>query len=569
MREKQIPLGTSDFKTIRENNRYFVDKSLFIKDVVNGSEVLLFTRPRRFGKTLNISMLNYFYDNKENYAHLFDKLKITAEPEIMNKQGKHPVIFLSLKDIENDSIEDCLNDIFYIISTLIDEFDYLMASEKVSIRDKKCLQRIITDTANYKDFSRSLKVLCKAIFQHHGAKPVILIDEYDTPIHDAYFHNYYDGIVKFMRVFLSSALKDNKYLEKAVLTGIFRVSKESMFSGLNNIQVCTMTDPKSADKFGFTEDEVVELLDYYGECKVEQDNQINLSEIKHWYDGYNFEGVEIFNPWSILYSITTRKIDTHWLNTSGNDIVKELCQRADDSVKLELEYLTQGEPLSKQLNDNIVFTDLESDKNAIWSFLLHSGYLRYDNLDSRFNATGKVADLSIPNHEILRLFLSGVIPKWFSIPNDTLKMLSRIMDNLINGDIQLFRNEFIQYCENAISYFDISKKNPEKIYHVFVLGMLYCVSDRYHVRSNRESGTGRCDVMMIPSKNPQTSRGIVFEFKQVNKDKGETTESAIETARSQIATRKYSQELKARNCKQIVYIIVAFKGKEVYIDLFT
>jgi len=569
MKEKLIPLGTSDFKAIRENNRYFVDKSLFIKDVVKGSEVLLFTRPRRFGKTLNLSMLKYFYDNREDNAHLFNELKITSEPDIMKHQGMHPAISMSLKNFENNSAEECLKKLFYIISDTMGDFEYLLNSDKVSVRDKECLRRMIFDTADYNDFTNSLKVLCKALFQHHNQKAVILIDEYDTPIHDAYFHNYFDGIIKFMKDFLGSALKDNNYLEKAVLTGILRVSKESMFSGLNNIEVCTMTEPTAVDKFGFTEDEVAEMLDYYSDCDNIPGRQLTLAEIKQWYDGYNFKGVEIYNPWSILYSIKDKRLDSYWLNTSGNDLVKELCQRADNSTKQEFEVLGQGGSIRKQINDNIVFADLESDKNAIWSFLLHSGYLRYDNLESENPSFGKIADISIPNREILGLFLRDVIPKWFNIHNDTMMVLSRLMNNLTNGDVELFKSEFINYCENAISYYDIDKTNPEKIYHVFILGMLYCVSDRYHVRSNRESGTGRCDVMLIPTQNPQTYRGIVFEFKRVDKDKGETVESAIESARTQISTRKYSQELKAINCKQIVYVIVAFMGKEVFIEIFT
>jgi len=569
MQEKLIPLGTSDFKEIIEDKRYFVDKSLFLKDVVTGSKVFLFTRPRRFGKTLNLSMLSYFYDSREDNTHLFDKLKISTELDIMKKHGKHPVIFLSLKNFENDTAEECLKKLFNIISDTVGDFEYLLNSDKVSVRDKECLRRMIFDTAAYNDFVKSFKVLCKAIFQHHSQKAVILIDEYDTPIHDAYFHNYFDGIIKFMKDFLGSALKDNNYLEKAVLTGILRVSKESMFSGLNNIEVCTMTEPTAVDKFGFTEDEVAEMLNYYSDCDSKQDSQLTLTEIKQWYDGYNFEGVEIYNPWSILHSIKSRRLDSYWLNTSGNDLVKELCQRADSSTKQEFEILGQGDSIRKQINDNIVFADLESDKNAIWSFLLHSGYLRYDNLEIGNPSFGKIADISIPNREILGLFLRDIIPKWFNIQNDTMMMLSRLMDNLTNGDVELFKNEFINYCENSISYYDIDKRNPEKIYHVFILGMLYCVSDRYHVRSNRESGTGRCDVMLIPTQNPQTHRGIVFEFKRVDKDKGETVESAIATARTQISTRKYSQELKAIHCKQIVYVIVAFMGKEVFIEIFT
>jgi len=559
MQKKKIPIGESDFKTIITEHGYFVDKSLYIKDVVEGSKVLLFARPRRFGKTLNLSMLSYFYDNQEDNAHLFTNLKIAEETEIMKKQGKHPVIYMTFKDAKEDTFDKCLASIYFEINELIKNYYNILDVNLLSESDKTLLQKFTSETANETDYKMSLRMLTKLLYNYYQVKPVILIDEYDTPIHEGYFNGYYKEIIGFMRVFLGSALKDDKYIEKAVLTGILRVSRESMFSGLNNLKVCSISVPYAGDKFGFTEDEVKELLAYY-------DDIFSLTEVKRWYDGYNFGEVEIYNPWAILNCINDKDLSCHWVNTAANDLLQELCFKADASVKHDLEVLTQGGYVQKRIDDNIVFDEIDKNPDALWSFLLHCGYLRYDNIRKGSNAMVKIADLSIPNYEVAGVFIEKIVSKWFTPPEKTPELMAFI-NNLIIGDVEVFRQEFIQFCHGSLSYFDVGGDEPESAYHMLVLGMISCLQERYHIVSNREAGLGRSDVMIIPLENPQTSRGVIIEFKKVDKTKNETLEKALEKAKRQIEDKKYIWELQAHRCKEIVSIAVAFEGKDVRVEV--
>jgi len=559
MIKKKIPIGVSDFKTIISDNRYFVDKSLFIKDVIHGPDILLFPRPRRFGKTLNLSMLKYFYSNKEDNSKLFRKLKINKEKRIMQKQGKHPVIYLTFKDVKNRTWDECLKAVQDILFEIINDFNHLLNDYLITCPDQAIFQRIISNTATFTDYANSLKVLSKALYNHYQVKSVILIDEYDTPIQASFFHHYYDEIIDFMRIFLSSALKDNEYLEKAVLTGILRIAKESLFSGLNNIDVCSISKDIVADKFGFIESEVAELLHYY-------DDVFSLDEIKRWYDGYNFAGTEIYNPWSILSSIKDKKLAVHWVNTSGNDLVRTLCSQADEDVKKDVDIIAQGGKIQKEISDNIVFSDLETNKNALWSFLVHCGYLRYDEISGHDKVMTLKADLSAPNRELLGLFQEDIVTNWFIQPLK-LKVLTKLTTNLISGDVNVFKDEFLQYCGDTLSYYDVPENEPEKVYHALMIGILMCVSDKYHIRSNRETGLGRCDVMLIPREASGIQRGILFEFKRVNKEKQETFDGVIEEAKDQIHEKEYNQELQTHNLKEIINIIVAFCGKEMQVEI--
>jgi len=556
MSKKNIALGVSDFKKLITQNGYFVDKSLFIKDIMNGASVYLFSRPRRFGKTLNLSMLKYFYDVTEDNATLFNSLKISEETDIMQKQGKHPVIFLTFKDVKKRNWKDGYEHIVAIITELFSEFRYLLMSDDIDEINKAFIQRILTNTASSLDYELSLKKLSQALFQHHKVNPVILIDEYDTPIQSGYLHNYYDAVIDFMRGFLSGALKDNNYLEKAVITGILRVAKESIFSGLNNISVCSISEYRAADKFGFTEEEVADLLKYY-------DDIFTLTEIRDWYDGYNFGEVEIYNPWSILSCIDKRRLTSHWVNTASSDLIKDLCLKADEGVRQDIDILTQGGTLKKEINDSIVFSDISSNPNALWSFLLHSGYLRYDNLDP----SSQIADLRIPNKEITSVYKKEIVCNWL-VKTYKMQEITRLTTNLISGDIEVFKSELTQYCLEALSYFDIRGEEPENSYHMFMMGMLSSIRDRYIVKSNRESGYGRYDIILLPQDIAQTPRGIIFELKRVDKTKGETFEWAIEEGKEQIIDNKYDVELRMHGVKEIVNIVLAFAGKEMRVEVF-
>jgi len=559
MQKKKIPLGLSNFKKLIIKNAYFVDKSLFIKDVEENLCVSLFTRPRRFGKTLNLSMLKYFYDLSDDNSSLFEGLQISQEAEIMEKQGKHPVIYLTLKDVKRNTWEGCYTSIKRIMSTLFCEFEYLLDSDCTNRLTKASIQRIITETADYEDYTYSLKMLSEALSRYHKADTIILIDEYDTPIHEAFYKGYYEEIIQFMRIFMGATFKDNDYLEKAVITGILRVSKESMFSGLNNLDVCTISDLSANDKFGFTEPEVVDMLEYY-------DNIFYLDDIKHWYNGYNFKGAEIYNPWSILSSVKKKDLSTHWINTSGNDLVKDLCLKADKTVKKDLDILTQGGSLFKKIESNIVFNDLGKDNNVLWSFLLHTGYLRYDNLVKDKDGWSTWADLSIPNLEVLSLFVDDIIKYWFKPPYNEPE-ITRLTNILLAGDVSIFGSDFQQYCLDAVSYYDISGDEPEQCYHNIVIGILYCLRRICHIKSNRESGLGRYDIMLYPKDQSQFHRGVIFEFKKVNTEKGGTFEKALTEAKDQIKDNKYNQELLAMGFEEIINVAMAFVGKDVRVGV--
>jgi len=559
MLKKRTPLGTSDFRKLIQKNCYFVDKSLFIQEVEEGSEVLLFTRPRRFGKTLNLSMLRYFYDNKEDNSALFNGLKITEEPEIMEKQGKHPVIYLTFKDVKENTWAKCYKSISETLCNLMHSFKKIIYSDNMAEIDCECLKKIISRTADETDYAMSLKLLSQALHHYYHENVVILIDEYDTPIHEAYYKGFYNEMIDFMRVFLGSTLKDNDCLEKAVITGILRVSKESLFSGLNNLEVCTISDNIANDKFGFTQAEVEEIIKYY-------DDIFSLEDIKYWYDGYNFENAEMYNPWSILSSMYKKKLDRHWVNTAGNGLLRELCLKAGETVKQDIDILTQGGSFQKVIDDNIVFGDLGKDDNIIWSFLLHTGYLRYDNLFLEEDGGPTKADLRIPNNEVLTLYKQDIVKNWFTPPYNP-KEITKITNNLLTGDISVFGQEFQEYCLDAVSYYDVAGDAPEQHYHNIVLGILFCLKGICHIKSNRESGLGRYDIMLYPKDRSHLHRGVVFEFKKVNTEKKQTFEWAIADAMSQIEDNKYNQELQSLGFKDIVNIIMVFAGKDVRVEV--
>ncbi|MCL2064420.1 MAG: ATP-binding protein [Candidatus Cloacimonetes bacterium] len=578
MTKKELPIGVSDFKKIIIDDLYFVDKSMFIKDVVGtGTMVLLYPRPRRFGKTLNLSMLKYFYDCNEDNSQLFDDLEISKEEKIMKKQGKYPVIFITLKDIKAETLELCFEKIYSEISSLYSSHRKLLNESFMSKWDIEYFESILSKKGNYADFTASLKNLSQYLYEHYKINPVILIDEYDTPIHSGYYNGYYKEIVSFMQGFLGGALKDNVYLEKGVLTGILRVAKESIFSDLNNIRVLTILNQESANRFGFTEDEVGILLKESGSI-------LNLSEIKNMYNGYNFGGIDIYNPWSILNSLQEKNFGHYWANSSGNNLIKTMCQEADESVKEDLEILLQGGKIKKYIKDSIIFQELQSDQNAIWNFFLMCGYLRYDDYILNVERGDTNADISIPNKEIFTLFNTTIVPNWFRKTEKTDELIN-LATLLVDGDFEEFKKEFIQYCQESFSYFDVSGQEPEKFYHAFVLGMITCLRDRYLIKSNRETGYGRSDLMLIPYNLPPHSqardfpphlwggqgganKGIIFEFKKLNEARGETFEKAFRNGKRQLLEKQYDIEMKGYGIEKITYIIAVFKGKEVMLESF-
>lgn len=551
--EKIFPIGVSDFQEIITGNYYYTDKSLFIKDVIeDGAKVILLPRPRRFGKTLNISMLKYFYGSKDSVS-LFQKLKIKEYKHIMDKQGKYPVIYLTFKDEKHSTWENCKKGFTMLFSNLYLQYDYLLNSDALSDVEKKNFNSILHEEAELVEVAKSLLNLSSYLYKYHNQKVVILIDEYDVPIQEGYTKGYYNQIIEFMRNLLSGGLKDNIYLEKAVLTGILRVAEESIFSGLNNLRVCTLLNSRYSNYFGFLEEEVDDMLNYYG-IKSQK------SEIKKWYNGYVFGNNVIYNPWSVLnYAKEFNEgFRAYWVNSSGNDLIKSILAKANDTTKKEFEDLIQGKSIHKQIHEDIVMNEVDKDSENIWSFLLFSGYLKAVNQKLKEGIV--YCDLQIPNFEVLTLY-KKIIVSWFKDNIGNEKFLF-MLKSLISGDMETFELLLEECITKSVNYFDIGNES-EKFYHAFVLGMLISLNEDYEISSNRESGYGRYDIMLKPKKN--TLPGIIIEFKKVNTVRNETLEIAVKKALEQIEQKKYKQQLLELNIKDIMEVGIAFEGREVLV----
>ncbi|MCL6586111.1 MAG: ATP-binding protein [Anoxybacillus sp.] len=548
---KKIPIGVSDFKKLIEENFFFVDKSLLIKEIIeDGAEVILFTRPRRFGKTLNMSMLKYFFAKTEqNNDRLFHQLQICQEPHIMKKQGTYPVIFITLKDEKHRQFAHFKKSFALLMSEIYKQHLYLLESTQLLPSEKTYIQQIINKETDEIELQKSLFLLSSYLYKYHQQKVIILIDEYDVPIQEAYIYGYYDEMIYFMRNFFSAGLKDNVYLEKAVLTGVLRIAKESVFSGLNNLETYSILKSKYSQYFGFVETEVEQLLAYYG---LEQ----KMDDIRTWYNGYTFGTHVIYNPWSILHFVKDPRAGfrTYWVNTAENGLLRTLFAKANTTIKKELEQLIKGETIIQPIDEMIVMPEVEQTETNIWNFLLFTGYLRA----ARQEIDGSLrVHLQIPNIEVLTLF-KQIILSWFQVR--TADTFSLLLKSLTTGDIESFEDALSDLIEQTISYFDVGEES-EKFYHALVLGMLVSLEKEYTIKSNRESGYGRYDIMLIP-KQP-TKYGIVIEFKSVNKRKKETLEKAALAAVQQIRAKQYKKELTSLGIANILEIGIAFDGKKV------
>jgi predicted AAA-ATPase/PD-(D/E)XK nuclease superfamily protein len=549
---KRVPIGISSFKTIIEDGYYYIDKTLFIKELLDKkSGVTLLPRPRRFGKTLNLSMLNYFFSNTEQAGHLFANTAIAQYPEGMAHQGQYPVIFITFKDVKVSSWQKAYGELILLIKKEFERHYGVLASNMtpIEIADYTAIMQRKADEAL---FTHSLETLSYLLYRHYQKKVIILLDEYDAPIHAAFMHGYYKEMVEFIRNLFSSALKDNDALEFGVMTGILRTAKEGIFSGLNNLNVCTLLERDFSDKFGFTQSEVDSLLTAYALTK-------KSNEIKRWYNGYQFAGTTIYNPWSILMCVEKKgDLALYWSNTSDNAFILRLLAKSDEFLKTEVELLLQGTTISQEIDEAFVFPGMEHSKLAIWSLLVFSGYL---TLHKQQLIEGHwICELAIPNKEILILYkdlLRRGFEKGFSSAG-----VQKLQEALAQGDGELFEQILQEYVLNSMSMFDLPNDEPEKSYHLFVLGLLVTLQDSYDVVSNRESGYGRYDIMLIPKD--VTKRGIVIEFKRT--EKKETLEIAASKALEQIKAKRYDQELKKRGIKAISYFGIAFKGKEVLLQ---
>ena len=553
---KKIALGESDFRSIIENNEYFVDKSLLIKEIFeDSSRIILIPRPRRFGKTLNLSMIRYFVERcDEDRRYLFNNLLIEKEKDIMKRQGIYPTIYLTFKDEKHDKFEDFQMKLAFFVSEIYKKHYYLYESLTFQV-DKDYFDKIINKVSTKAELEMSLKNLSKYLYDYYGEKVIILIDEYDTPIQHSYFSGIYDDTIAFMRNFLSNTLKDNIYLEKALLTGILRVARESIFSGLNNLDVYSILKEGYSDKFGFTEVEIEKMLNDFNIVK-EKD------EFKRWYNGYLFGNTVIYNPWSTLSYLKDKNeyFMPYWVNTSENKIIKTILAKGSDGLKKSFEELLKGNTIETTIDENIIMADIEANENNVWSFLLLSGYLKVvDKIRKEDEIYYKVA---IPNVEVKHMY-NKIIKDWAS-ESYVSSEYNEMLKALINFDYEVFEEIFIDYVEKSLSYFDVSGEEPESVYHGFVLGMLVALNNTHYVLSNRESGYGRYDVMVIPKDI--TKPGIIIEFKRARKNNKKTIEQLIEEAKTQIEDKKYETELLSRGITDIKKLVIVFKGKEVSVN---
>lgn len=551
---RQLLIGTSDFQRFIEEDGYFVDKSLFIKEVIENPILVHFiTRPRRFGKTLNMTMLKAFFEQTlEKTSHLFKGLEIEKYESIMAYQGTFPVIYLTFKDVKFSKWDFTKNSIYDIIRDQYQQHKYLLNSVELDEHEKNYIIDMLNGNLSEYLYYHSLNKLTYLLNKHYKKRVILLVDEYDTPIHSAYVHGYYEEMIELMRSLLGGALKDNSSLEKAVITGILRVGKESIFSGLNNLTTNTLVDYRFQDSFGFTEDEVVNILTHYS-------TRMGIDDVRAWYNGYVFGETIIYNPWSISnYVLNERRgLMAHWVNTSDNELIEDLFRKGNRVIKIGIEHLMSGQSIERKIKEGVSLRDLEHNPESIWSFLLFSGYLK--SIESEYRETGLWAKLMIPNKEVMYLY-KEIISKWTSKTMSN-SGFEEMLQALLNGNVTDFSKFFKNYVKNSMSYFDISGDESEKVYHAFVLGMLVSLSETHKVKSNRESGLGRYDVMLIPRN--QNDYGVIFEFKKYDESDEKSIEQAAENAFTQIKRKNYKQELMDEGVENILEIGVAFKGKEV------
>ena len=549
MRKKAVPVGIEDFERIINEDYYYVDKTMLIEELlINRAPVTLFTRPRRFGKTLNMSMIKYFFDvkNKEENKKLFENLKI-YNSEYMSEQGKYPVIFISLKDLKGDTWEECLKRLKLFIFDLYAEFEYIR--EKMNEWDKRKFEKVLYEQEDA-DYIMSLKFLADSLYKYYGEKVIILIDEYDAPIINAFDKGYYNEAINFFQTFYSSALKTNNSLKYGILTGITRIIKEGIFSGLNNLYVNTILSRDYSEYFGLLESEVVEMLDYF-------DMKYKIEEVREWYNGYIFGESEVYNPWSIVNYVREKEIKAYWANVSGNTLLENMLNHAGESVYEDLKRFTDGESIEKYISDGTTIKSLLSNDDEIWQLLLYSGYLTKDRKQKEIDVTTEYTDvynLRIPNKEIRKYFGNMFLNRFFGTEVKT----NILMKALEGGDIKKFEKTLGEIMINMLSHFDLDKE-MEKIYQVFMIGLVGFLMGKYEIISNDESGYGRYDLAMIPIKSNE--KAYLMEFKISKTKKG--MEESAEKALKQIDEKKYDTKLKARGIKNILKIGIAFYGKEV------
>ena len=547
-----IGIGESDFKILRIKKDYYIDKTKYIKDIINNrSKVLLITRPRRFGKTLNMSMLRYYFDcTKKDSKELFKGLKIMEQEEkYTSKLGYYPCIYLTLKDAGLQSYELMIMQLRTLLMDIYYENRYLLEEAEMAPGERNTFNKILLAEANEIEIINGIKMLSKIMSTYYNKPVMLFLDEYDVPLQNAYVEGYYEECIKFFKTFYGITFKDNPYLEKTILTGVSRVAKESIFSGANNFHVYTVLDDEFSDDFGITEKEMDKIIDDF-------EIQDQKEEIKKWYDGYTIGNTEgIYNPWSILNYLTDKKLIPYWVNTSSNDLIK-LILKNSATVKEKIEQLLRDEEIEVPINLETVIVGIEKNEENIWGLLLGTGYLKVTEVVDLAHGIYKV---KIPNYEIKFLF-QNIIREWF---NDKVigNNLNTILKDLVTLNLKEFEKKFQVLVRQMFSFMDVGENTAENFYHAFVLGMLVGLKDSYYVKSNRESGFGRYDIMLEPKDKNENS--FVMEFKVYKEEKEKTIEDTIENAKKQIEERKYAEDLEERGYTNITKMVFAFKGKEV------
>ena len=558
---RTVGIGIQDFSDIRKNNYFYVDKTPFIKEWwESGDSVTLITRPRRFGKTLNMSMLEQFFSLRyAGKGELFKGLSIWQEEKYRELQGTYPVISLSFANVKEEDYERTRYKICQLLENLYIKHSYLLDSDVMTQKDKDFFNRVSADM-NDGDATMAIHQLSDYLTRYHGKKTIVLLDEYDTPMQEAYVRGYWEELVTFTRSMFNSAFKTNPYLERGMMTGITRVSKESIFSDLNNLKVVTTTSDEYADAFGFTEQEVFAVLEEFG--------YVEREKVKFWYDGFFFGALkDIYNPWSILNYLDTGKFTTYWANTSSNSLVGKLIREGSKGIKTEFERLLEGEHLITPIDEQIVYNQLNGSEKAIWSLLLASGYLKvlsYEEYEKDGeDITDPKYELAITNHEVKLMFrqmVRGWFDRVYSDYNDFEKAL-------LLGDVEAMNEYMNRVSSDMFSYFDTTTRiEPERFYHGFVLGLMVSLENRYIITSNRESGFGRYDIMLEPKNKEDVA--IIIEFKVFNTRRDKTIEDTVQAALQQIEDKNYEADLIARGVpkENIRKYGFAFRGKEVYIE---